>query len=509
MKGIAINLTVVALVLAPIFFLMAAFTQPVDDIHQHVMEFALPTTLTTTALLLVGVTLLSTLIGTSLAAAVSFLDFPGRRFFSAAFLLPLAVPAYVMAFVAIGLLDYSGPVQTTLRSWGFENLPEIRSIGGAVLVLSLCLYPYVYLLARTSFASLSGRTLEASRCLGMGPLGTFFRLLLPLSLPAILCGSLLVAMECLADFGAVSAFNLDTFTTLIYKSWYALDSFSTASRLSGYLLLPALALLLSQSWLQGRRNRWETPAAPSRPTKIEGWKGWLLSLAAAAWTALVLGVPLVQLLFWSFDSGQHRALRWDDFWHSLAQSGMAAIFAVIIALALILSHRGHRPLAGGVLNRLCLLGYGLPGTVLAVGVFRWSTWWPEALAVALVVLIYGLVTRYLAVAFHPLQSAESKVNLEQDHASASLGQSRWRTFRAVLLPQVLPGIWAGAVLVFLDVMKEMPITLMTRPTGWDTLSVRIFEFTSEGDWEHAALPSLVLVAVSCLPLLFMGRQRES
>jgi iron(III) transport system permease protein len=485
-----------------------------DEVLEHVLNYDFPLALETTSLLVLGTVGLAAILGVTLAALVSFCEFPGRRLFALIFAMPLTIPTYVMSFIYIGLMDFSGPLQTWLRTEQHETLlawvPNIRSTGGAIWVFGICLYPYIYILSCGAFRSLSQRQLESSKMLGASGVSTLWRVVLPMAVPWIFSGAVLVAMETIADFGGVSAFNLTTFTTMIYKSWYGLGSFSTASTMSLTLLLPAVVLLGLQAYLGKRKKRFYSDGHHSGPNRKT--LDWKCRTAATSFSLLVfiftLALPLWQLLAWASQGDEYKTFKWSNIATSLLQATGAALLLLLLVLPLVYAKRIMKHWWNQRMVDLCLLGYGLPGTVLAVAIFRWVSTiddqlepWDLYLSGGLFALFFGLACRYLSVAFQPIQSQVQRVTPHMDQASRMLGSSPAASFVRVHIPVIRSSVFGAFVLVFVDVMKEMPMTLMMRPLGWDTLSVRIFEFTSEGDWEHAAIPSLIIIAFGVLPLM--------
>ncbi len=517
------------LVLTPITVLALAWLDPAWEIWQHLQETLLARLLINTATLVVGVTGGTLLLGVSLAWLTGACEFPGRRHLSWALLLPLAMPTYVLTFVFLGLFDYTGPVQTQLRSWFGRGIwmPEMRSAGGVVLVMSLALYPYVYLLARNAFRTQGKRALEAAESLGCSPLEGFFRVVLPMARPWIAGGATLVLMEALADFGAVSIFNYDTFTTAIYKAWFGFFSLPAAAQLSSLLVALVFVLIVVEQRLRKRMRYAQSRLAPqAERIVLQGGKRWLA--CGYCWLILLIAflLPALQLLRWSleifhaeFDSRYLGLLG-----HSLL---LALISAVLIAaVALLLSYAGRRHpgrLTQGLI-RTSTLGYALPGTVLAVGIFIPLAWLDNQIidfardhlgsemlpllqgTIAIMLLAY--LIRFMAAGFKAIDSAMHRVTSSIDEASRLMGLRGVKLLARVHLPMLRGGIFTALTLVFVDVMKEMPITLMTRPFGWDTLSVKIFELTSEGEWERAALPALTLLLSGLIPIILLMRQSD-
>lgn len=517
---------VAALVLLPLSVLALGWREVDETIWAHLWATQLPELIGNTLVLMIGVGLGVTLLGSSLAWLTSFCEFPGRRWLDWALMLPFAIPAYVLAFVFVGLLDFSGPVQTLLRGWlgsGFR-LPGVRSTGGVITVLVLVFYPYVYLLARSAFLAQGRNTLEAARSLGQSPWQAFWRVVLPMARPAIGAGVALALMETLADFGAVAVFNYDTFTTAIYKTWYGLYSLGSATQLASLLLL-VVALVVYGERRARRGIRAINARSQSRVLyRLCGWRAW----AATGWCLLVFAcafvIPLLQLLVWFWQGGRfdfdERYL--DRVLHSLCLGLIASTLTVVIAMLLAFAGRQlpRRLVRGSV--ALANLGYALPGSVLAVAIMFAFSYLDRAWLMPLTsalggagkpvllgsigALLLAYLIRFMAVAHGPLETALARIGPALPEASRSLGAGRFGSFRRIYLPLLLPGTLTAALLVFVDVLKEMPATLLMRPFGWDTLAVRIFEMTSEGEWVRAALPALMLVLIGLLPVVILIRR---
>ncbi|MCZ8129782.1 MAG: iron ABC transporter permease [Steroidobacteraceae bacterium] len=522
-------LAVAALVALPLVLVLGALAQGAfggdAEVVSHLFRHVVPGVVVDTLVLVAGVALVAGLLGTGLAWLVSTYDFPLRGFYAWALLLPLAAPAYVLAFVAIAALDYAGPVQGWLRTVvGPElRLPPIRSTGGVILVMGLALYPYVYLLARGAFATQGRRALEVAQSLGLSPRQAFLRVQLPLARPWIAGGIALVAMETLADFGTVAVFNYDTFTTAIYRAWSGLYSLEAALQLAGLLVvLVAGALVVEQRARAAQRHTaLGGPAADRR--RLRGWRAALATAAPATVLTVALVLPLIALVSWS---ARHAARDldadyFDAAWRSLLLGLMAAALVCALALALAYAVRARPGAATRALARLATLGYALPGAVLAVGVFvpvatlnnafeavgaRLGADWPFYLQGTFVVLLMAYAARFLAVGHAPVEANLGRVTRALDDSARLLGASGLSLVARVHLPLLRAGLLTAAALVFVDVMKEMPITLMTRPFGWDTLAVRVFELTSEGEWTRAALPALAIVLAGLVPVALILRR---
>ena len=520
---------IATLVLAPLMVVLFSLFSPSDGVWEHLVETILRELLINTFWLVMGVGFGVGVLGVTLAWLTTTCNFPGRKFFDWALVLPLAVPAYVIAFVAIGLLDFTGPIQTSLRNWfGAENVwfPRIRSTGGVILVMTLSFYPYVYLLARNAFLTQGRRGIEAAQALGHNQWSAFFRVALPMARPWIVGGLMLALMETLADFGAVSIFNYDTFTTGIYKAWFGMFSLPAAAQLSSVLVLIVFVFLLVEQQLRFKARYVQVDKQGGGDVRIplRGIHGAL----AFAFSAMVLSaafvIPVSQLVVWAYGvMGEDLESRYIGFLsHSILLGALAALLTMGCALVLVYTSRLSNGFGTRLMVRLATLGYALPGAVLAVGGIILVTWvdnqlvgWIETLfnikigffiTGTLFAMLLAYLARFLVVAHSPVDSAIQRITPSTDETARSLGLSGLAMLRRVHLPMIRGGLLTAAVLVFVDVMKEMPITLMTRPFGWDTLAVRIFEMTSEGQWEKAALPAVALVLAGLLPVIILTKQ---
>ncbi|WP_218942704.1 iron ABC transporter permease [Rhodoferax sp. BLA1] len=516
-------LLLAALVLVPVVVSLSSFARIDGSILSHLSEFVLPELLVNTFWLLLGVGFGVTLLGVSLAWLVAMCEFPGRRLFDWALLLPLALPAYVTAFVAIDLLDFSGPLLSWLReSWGITGLPEVRSRGGVVMVLSLALYPYVYLISKNAFATQGAMALEAAQSLGLSRTQGFVRVALPMARPWIVAGLMLALMETLADFGTMAIFNIDTFTTAIYKAWYSLFSLPAAAQLASVLILFVLVVVvLEQRSRAQMRYAAVGRSGVSRRIVLSPVMAALASLYSGLVLLLAFGVPVAQLVVWTLDVAVQDldARYWSFAWHSLILSGLGALLVVVFSVLLAYAGRQRPSALMRWTQRLATLGYAFPGAVLAVGLFipvaaldnvlidLARDWFgfqgTEVFKGSLLVMLLAYLVRFLAVGFGPMDSGLQRITRNVDEAARSLGTRTSRLLGRVHLPMLRASLSTAAALAFVDIMKEMPITLMTRPFGWDTLAVRVYEMTSEGQWERAALPSLAIVLVGLVPILFL------
>jgi iron(III) transport system permease protein len=464
-------------------------------------------------------------LGVSLAWLVVFHRFPGRGFFAWGLVLPLALPAYVLGFVKIGLWDYAGPIRSALRGAGLDAWsPEIRSTGGLLLVLVLAFYPYVYLTARNAFESQGRRLMEAALGLGLSERQAWLRAALPAARPWILGGTMLAMMETMADFGTVSIFNVQTLSTAVYKAWYGFFSLGDAARLAAVLMLLALLLGLAEQASRRRQRfgglgRGESQAPP-RP--LRGAAAWGATAACAGVFGLAFGLPLLQLLDWSRSESW---LSWARLYagplrDSLVLSTLAALVVTAAGGALAMAGRYRRGGLSLLALRCADLGYALPGAVLAIGFYIPVAWldqhwlglaarlgWsdPWLLRGTPLIMLLGYTVRFVVLARQPLASSLERLRPGLDETARSLGASSAGILSRIHLPLLRGGLAVAALLVFVETLKEMPITLMTRPLGRDTLAVKVFELTTEGLWERAAVPSLLLLLAGLLPVLWLAR----
>lgn len=514
-------------VLVPLLVIAASWLVIDPELWEHLRTTILPTLLQNTIILVVGVTIGTVLLGVSLAWLVSMCEFPGRGLVDWALMLPFALPAYVLAFVFLGVMDFAGPVQGLIRE--LFGLPghwalEVRNAGGVIVVMTLVLYPYVYMLARVSFLGQGQSAFEAARSLGLSPWQAFSRVSLPMARPAIIAGLSLALMEALADFGAVAVFNYDTFTTAIYKAWFGFFDLQSAAQLASMLLgLVLLALLLERRFRHRSRYTGAGRNEGRRRFRLRGWRAW----AATAYTVLVVLVafaaPVLQLLLWAWENLPMLDARYLSLlWHTFSLGVSAALVTVAGAFVLAFARRYYGDPLTRFAAQVGTLGYALPGSVLAVGVMLSLTWVDHRLADlwvwltgeepglllsgTLLALLMAYFARFLAVAFGPVESALENIRPTIRDAARSLGTGHWELVRRIYIPMLRPGLLTAALLVLVDVMKEMPATLLLRPFGWDTLAVRIYELTSEGEWEQAALPAIALVLVGLLPVILLVRR---
>jgi iron(III) transport system permease protein len=502
---------------------------------RHQWETVLPGYAGQSLVLALGVGLGVMVLGTATAAAVTLFEFPGRRVFEWALLLPLAMPAYVLAYAWTDALQFSSPLHGALRELvGTPRAlwPDVRSLPFAVALFVLCLYPYVYLLTRAALGERAVRMMEAARLLGAPMRRRVLEVALPMARPAIAAGTALALMETLADYGVGSYFGLTTFSTGIYKAWLVMNDRVAAAQLASILLVVVAALLLAERAAQQRLrfagSKTAAQGTEARPHRLHG----AAAVAAIALCTLpvLLGFVLPVLWLghgvWNEWAHGEFGLPWERFWRwSLASFQLAALAAVAatglsLALAFVL-RGGARGLLGRLLSaaaRVLSLGYAVPGAVIAVGILLPVGWlqqqWPGAGVTAVVTgtalgLVYGYLVRFTAVALQSVEAGYARVPLSVDETARMLGSPPGRTFLALHLPLLRRSAGAAALLVFVDVMKELPATLVLRPFGSDTLAVVAYNLARDERLAEAALPALAIVVVGLLPVVLLSRALRS
>ncbi len=498
-------------------------------ILQHQWATVLPEYAWSSLLLALSVAIGVALLGGATAAAVSLFDFPGRSWFEWALLLPMAMPAYVAAYAYTDALQYSGALQTWLRAVTGASGPlwsDVRSLPGAVLLFVLCLYPYVYLLTRTALLERGVTLMETARILGAGTLRRVREVALPLARPALAAGVALALMETLADYGVGSYFGLATLTTGIYKAWLVMNDRLAAAQLASVLLLAVAGLL----WLERRAQaklRFTSSragavhAAEARPLRLQGWAAAAAIVLCALPVLLGFVLPLVALVklmilearYGEFGLPLARFAQWA--WTSLQLAGISALLAVALAMALAYAARmgSGGPLLKSAL-RIVSLGYAVPGAVIAVGILMPLGWLqqhaPQLGLTSIVTgtiagLIYAYLVRFSGVALQSVEAGYARISPTVDETARLLGASRGRLFRVLHAPLLARSAIAAALLVFVDVMKELPATLVLRPFNSDTLAVVAYQLARDERLGEAALPSLAIVLVGLVPVLMLSR----
>lgn len=529
---------VTALALLPLAAVVWIALTPAENIWPHLASTVLPTYVTTTLALMLGVAVTTLVLGIGTAWLVTMFRFPGRGLFDVGMLLPLAMPSYIVAYAAVSMFDYAGPVQSLLRDlFGWESardywFPQVRSLWGAVAVMGLTLYPYVYLAARSAFLEQSVCVLEVARTLGLGPWRRFLRVALPLARPSIVVGVALALMECLNDYGTVEHFAVPTLTRGVFDVWMGMGNVSGAAQIALVLLAFVLVLLLAErASRRGRQYHHTTGRRQAIPRSALGPVArWFAFLACALPVALGFVAPVAMLISLSRAGDPSRWL--SDIvplaGASLTVATLTAAAAIaaglLLAYASRLSPRG--PLRWAV--RIATLGYAVPGAVLAVGVLiplaafdnALDAWMRATFGLStgllltggVAALVFALTVRFMALSYGTAEAGLTRVTASMDMAARTLGRGPFRVLREVHLPLIRGSLLTGALIVFVDAMKELPATLLLRPFGLETLATHVYVFASLEQIERAAPAALMIVAAGILPVLLLarasGRTRE-
>lgn len=521
---------VAALVSIPVLVVAAFVFVPAGEIWEHLGQTVLPGYLVNTFVLMIGVGAGVLILGTGTAWLVTMYRFPGQRVFEWALLLPLAMPAYVIAYTYTGLLDFAGPVQSGLRAlfdWRLRAdywFPEIRSIGGAIAMMTLVLYPYVYLLCRSAFLEQSVCALEVSRTLGRGAWGCFLTVALPLARPSIVAGLALALMETLNDFGTVQYFAVDTFTTGIYRTWLGLGEPAAAAQLAAILMLFVLVLIVAERRSRGAAG-FHHATHIYRPLPGRRLRGHRAALAVVGCgLPLVLGflLPAGALLVGAVRT---RELIDESFLllagHSLTLAAVTGVLAVCLAVLMAYSQRLHRTRLGAAALRVSSMGYAVPGAVIAVGTllpFAWidnhvDAWMRASFGVStglllsgtVAALVFAYLVRFFAVSLNAVEAGMARVTRNMDGAARTLGLGPGATLLRVHTPMIRASLLTAGMLVFVDVMKELPATLIMRPFNFDTLATRVYELAADEFLAEASAPALAIVLVGVIPIILLSR----
>ena len=518
-------LFVAALVSLPIVVTLLSLAQPAGPIWEHLSETVLNEYLLNTLALMMLTGGLSLLLGVSTGWLIGACQFRGRATLSWLLMLPLASPAYIVAYVYTDLMEVSGPVQTTLRSWlslGINDLqfPPIRNLTGAAVLLSLVLYPYIYLLCRNSFAGRSGSQFDAARVLGHGPFSAFFRVALPAARPAIVGGLALVLMETLADFGVVGYFSVPTFSTGIFRTWLGLGDPQAALKLASLMLLFVIVLVgLEESNRRGAVDR--SDIAGASQINLTGVRAFFAIAACVLPIVLGFVIPAVTLAIYAADNvnAVTQAKFTQLALNSLLLAMVAGIVVTLIAWVLAYVKRLRpTPLTHGLI-RVSTLGYALPGILLAVALLKpvggfdawlmetWSGLSSPLLSGSLFLLLYAYVCRFLTVAYQSVDSGFAGISHDIDAAARTLDTSTTEMIRKIHFPLLRPSILAACLLVFVDVMRELPATLILRPFNFDTLATQVYRLASDERLAEASGAALLIVILGVLPVVLLQRTK--
>ena len=528
--GLTLSILLLCILLSiPIITIFYSVFSSSDGVWEHLASTVLYDYISQSALLMVGVGVSVLFLGIGPAWLVTMTKFPGSRILEWALVLPLAMPAYIIAYTYTGMLDVGGPLQSWIRDtfdvrYGDYWFPEIRSIGGAITMLSLVLYPYVYLLTRTAFVEQSVCVLEVSRTLGASPFKAFSRVAIPLARPAIIAGLSLVLMETLADYGTVQYFGVSAFTAGIFRTWFGLGSPTAAAQLAAVLMIFILMLVLAEHWSRAKARYHHTSNKYTRLPRIElhGWKR--AGAMAYCYLPVLLGflIPFIQLSLWAVETWE--LLDRSNFMTLFANSLKLASITAIIALGLGLFITYSKRLRPGILLRgivrVLSLGYAIPGTVVAVGVLIPFAWFDNTLdgwmrqhfdystglifSGTLVAVVFAYLVRFLPVSMNTLDAGLGKVKPTMDDVGRSLGLRPLQILRRVHIPVIKSSLLTASLLVFVDVLKELPATLILRPFNFNTLAIRTYELANQERLAEASSTALMIVLAGIIPVIILS-----
>jgi len=523
------------LVAAPVVAIAVLALFPAENIWPHLVATVLPGYVSTTLILMIGVGVSTFIIGTGTAWLVTTCRFPGRSVLQWALLIPLAMPTYIIAYTYVDLFEYSGVVQTALRTaFGWTSVrdywfPEIRSLPGAIFVMSFVLYPYVYLTSRATFSRQSAGFLEVSRTLGRGPWGAFYSVALPMARPAIVIGVTLAMMETLNDIGAVEFFGVNTLTVGIYVTWLGRSNLGGAAQIATVMLAFVFLLI----WLERAARRHQkfhdtsSKQRPPHPVQLSGARKWLVTFACALPLLFGFVIPAIVLVDASLvfyeDALDGRYLQYVS--NSLLLASTAAITAVVVGCFLAYDHRLSRSRVVQFAIRFSSIGYAVPGAVLGIGILiplasldnfidglaREFLGFSTGLLMTgtMFALIFAYLVRFLAISYGAIESGLIRITPSLDMASRTLGRTATGTFFEVHLPLIRPAIGTAGLLVFVDVMKELPATLIMRPFNFDTLATHVYTLASLELLEESALSALTIVAVGVIPVILLSKTLQA
>lgn len=524
------SMAIALLISIPILTVVSSIFTPSGEIWSHLAETVLDDYVINSLILIFGVSFGVILLGVSSAWLITMTEFPGRKIFEWASILPFAIPAYLMAYIYTDFLDIAGPMQAMIRnlfglSLGDYWFPNIRSIEGAIIIMSLAFYPYVYMLTRSSFLEQSTSLLEASRIMGYSTWQSFFRVAIPVARPGIAAGLALALMETLNDFGTVEYFGVQTFTTGIYRTWFGLGERPAAAQLAAFLLAFIVVLIILERW---SRNKISNEKANSSRFKrlnrfqLKGFKSF------AAFTVCFIPVlagfilPVILLLEMFFSNLGHLNFKFIELsFNSFTVSALTGFLAVVMALIMAYSARLNPTRSVKFFNRVSSLGYAIPGSVIAVGVlipfgffdnsidsffrnyFGFST--GLLFSGTIFAMVFAYLVRFLSVSYGGVEASMEKITPNMDEAARGLGYRFSKVLRSIHIPMMSGGLLTAGLLVFVDVMKELPATLIVRPFNFDTLAVQVYRYASDERLVESAGAALMIVLVGIIPVIIISR----
>ncbi|WP_372860782.1 ABC transporter permease [Pseudoalteromonas sp.] len=517
----------------PLFFLLVESLQGDSEVFTHLWNTVLWDYISNTVLLVLGVGLLSCAIALPLGWLTAYCRFPGKKQFEWALMLPLAMPTYIIAYVYTDLLDYAGPVQITLREWFGWQSPsdywffDIRTLPGAIVMIALVLYPYLYLIFKTALREQSFKLVQASQLMGLNAWKSFFKVSLVLSRGAIVAALALISMETMADFATVSYFAVSTLTTAVYDTWFGYYSLTAAAKISGVMLLLLFLALITERFSRRNQAVFERQSSVNSEALyiLKGKSAWLATGFCSLILIISFIIPMVVLLKYAityFDQAWSSEF-FSYAWQSLKVAAVVSVVTIILSVLVVFYQRIAKQANPLIPGRLASTGYALPGTVLAIAVLLPLTLLENTinriltpynldigllLTGSLLTIIFAYIVRFYAVAHGAIESSFSRISPSLDMASQSMGKSPGNTLRLVHLPLLRRGLLTAGLLVFIECMKELPAALLLRPFDFESLATHVFQYVSDEQLELASISALFIVVVGFIPLYFINRSME-
>ena len=507
----------------PIFLIFSSLFSGFNDNFDHLYNFVLYEYSLNSLILVLGVSLIVVVLGVLSAWLVSNYNFWGKSIFTWALILPLAIPPYILAYVFTEIFDYSGTVNTTLRSLNLVPddyaVPTIRSLSGAIIVFGFTLYPYVYLITRVALLNISKPMLDSARTLGLTKAQTFFKVTLPLIRPAIFAGLALVAMETLSDFGAVQHFAIPTFTTGIFRTWLGMYDLTTAMQLASMLLLVVFIILYIEKWQRGNQ-RYSLSSARSEPNKevkLYGFQNFMATLFCLLPITIGFILPVQELLSWSLELENNVSTKFvSATFNTLSLATFAGVLTSLVALILNFNVRISKTNTSENINSTISLGYAVPGLILAIGITQLLTYldyiffnFGIIITGSLAGLIFAYVIKSYALSNNVIHSNYKQFSLNIDDAARTLGSNKYNLLSKIHIPLMKTALLTSFLLVVSEVVKELPATLILRPFNFDTLAVNVYLLASEERMYEAALPALLIIFIGLIPIYFLSKMIQA
>lgn len=521
------------LLITPLCFLLFESLQGDSEVFSHLWDTVLWDYTRNTLVLICGVGIVSCLIALPLGWLTAYCDFPGRRQFEWALMLPLAMPTYIIAYVYTDLFDYAGPVQITLRNWFGWQSPsdywffDIRTLSGAIMMIALVLYPYLYLIFKTALREQSFKLVQASQLMGLSPRQSFYKVSLPLARGAIVAGLALISMEAMADFATVNYFAVSTLTTAVYDTWLGYYSLTAAAKISAIMLLILFLALMMERYSRRNQAVFERQSGVNSDTlyTLTGKSAWFATGFCCVVLFFAFALPVAVLIGYAISYAEQA---WNSAfflyaWQSFKIAMIVSVITIVLSLLVVFYQRIAKQAYPLIPGRLASTGYALPGTVLAIAVLlplslfddKLNTWLEPMgfspgllLSGTLFAIIFAYVVRFYAIAHGAVEASFMRISPSLDMASQSMGKSQGQTLRKVHIPLLRRGILTAALLVFIECMKELPAALLLRPFNFETLATHVFQYVSDEQLELASISALAIVVVGLVPLYFVNRSME-